>query len=340
MSDNLLRDFSDIPFLKSAQCHQIEIKVIPSYYCNINCKYCYNNGIDRCFIEPDPLKIKKQLDLLFQQSQKNVNAVVEIIGGEPLSPLTFPITCEIIDHLRSQNTNLKIVLQTGTSDIKKLQEIIPRIDGLSYSIDISSSPKAKNIQNLLKISDDCKKHSVITQIQTILDVSDDPETIIEFIKSCESCDVGWIGLEYPQYQRNSKNVMDRQISVYLKIIESLNDISQIIVGGAIIESALDYAHGNLYSSSCMCGEKSITIQPDGTITPSLHFFLNKKVTIQEFANLKKNRSTQLRNGICSECKYWMVCYGGCMAHADFLTGDPSNRDEEYCYLLSNVLKYF
>ena len=340
MSNNTSHDLeiSEQAFLHRTQHCQIEIKIIPSYHCNINCKYCYNNGIDNGFYNENLPLIKNQLDRIFQQTHNNVSVIVEIIGGEPLSPKIFPVTCEIIHNLRQQNANIKIVVQTGTSDIEKIYQIIPLVDGLSYSIDISSSPKVKNAQNLLKICHECQEHSVLTQIQTILDISDNPKTIIEFIKTCESSGAGWIGLEYPQYQRYSQNLMDHQISVYLELIEALKGITQITIGGAIIESTLDYIHGNSYSSSCMCGEKSITIQPDGSISPSLHFFINKKNTIPEFLNLKKIRSSALRDGICGECDYWGVCHGGCMAHAEFLTGSSMNRDEEYCYILSNVIK--
>lgn len=330
-------DVPDAHYPDSSRNCRIEVKVIPSYHCTIGCHYCYNTGTDKTLYSPSPEKVKDQLDRIFQD-RKNANAIVEIIGGEPLSSEVFPVTLGIIGQLKDMDADIKIVVQTGSPAIDRLLAIIPLIDGLSYSVDISSSPKAKNIRNLPEVCRECKNQSVITQVQTILNPTDKQETIVDFIRTCESYGAGWIGLEYPQYQRYSKDEMDNQIPAYQTIIEAFGQKSRITVGGAIIESALDYLHGTIYSSSCMCGEKSITVQPDGTITPSLHFFLNQEIPLQDFAGYKKNRSNELRKGVCAGCEYWRVCMGGCMAHAGFLTGTPANRDEEYCYILTNVLK--
>jgi len=249
----------------------------------------------------------------------------------------YPCTKNIISYLNDQNADIKIMLQTGSSSIEKIVNLIPLIDGLSYSVDISSSPKVKNVKNLAKINNECQKYSVITQIQTILDKVDKPEDILEFLKLCHSHEMGWIGIEYPQYQRYSKNDLNHQIATYLKIIDFSDDFPELKIGGAIIESACDYIHKKSYSSPCMCGERSITVQPDGKVTPSLHTSLSEEYSFDEFIRLKENRGLRLKYGICSDCQFWGVCHGGCMSHARFITGDALNRDEEYCYVLSNVL---
>jgi radical SAM additional 4Fe4S-binding domain len=326
-------------FCKCDPTPQIEIKVIPSYHCDLKCKYCYNKKfeLNPNISNSDPEKIKNQIDHILGESDK-LKVIIEIIGGDPLSTFNYPITEDLIQYLKETNKNIKIVVQTGEFSIKKILNIIPFIDGLSYSVDISSSPKVRNFHNLQKIGEGCKENGVDLQIQTILNILDTSEDILQFIKICELYNAGWIGLEFPQYQRYSKNDLNHQITIYLQILKSVKRFPYISIGGAIIESACDYARRNLYKSSCLCGEKSITIQPDGSLTPSLHTNLNSKFSLTTFAKIKNKRNNVLRSGICSDCQFWDVCWGGCMAHAEFLTGSYLNRDEEYCYILSNILK--
>jgi len=314
---------------------RIEIKIIPSYHCDINCKYCYNKENDIAFYPCNYNDLICQLDRVFQRD--DMNAIVEIIGGEPLSAKNYPLTKHLISYLNNLNKNIKIVLQTGSASLDKIVDLIPLIDGLSYSIDLSFSPKVKNIKHLDTICKECQKYSVTSQIQTILSNNDNPEDIFKFMKVCASHEIGWIGMQYPQYQRYTKSELESQVEIYLQIINFMDSFVELNVGGAIIESACDYIQGVSYSSSCMCGEKSITIQPDGTITPSLHNTLNKKYNLTEFARLKEERCSILKDGICSCCQFWSVCHGGCMAHAEFITGNAYSRDVEYCYVLSNVL---
>ncbi len=336
MSNEQTDEHLDPIFSNLLKSHQIEIKIIPSYHCDINCEYCYNKENDCEFYHCNYNKLIGQLDRIFQHD--NINAIVEIIGGEPLSAKTYPLTKDLITYLNNLSENIKIVLQTGSPSHEKIVNLIPSIDGLSYSIDISSSPKAKNIKHLETISKECQQHSVISQIQTVLSKSDKPDDILKFMKTCESHEIGWIGLGYPQYQRHSKNELDGQIETYLQIIKFIDSFLELKVGGAMIESVCDFIQGISYNSSCMCGEKSITIQPDGTITPSLHNSLNKRYNLSEFIRLKEDRCSVLKNGICSCCQFWNTCHGGCMAHAEFITGNVYNRDVEYCYVLSNVLR--
>lgn len=314
---------------------QIEIKIIPSYSCDKKCSYCYNNIEENNYFSFKEGNILSTLDDIFNYDR--YNAVVEIIGGEPLSRDNYLKTIDIINQLKKYDSDIKIVIQTASSSIKDIINIVPMIDGLSYSIDISSSPKVVNIKNLEQLTRECKLNSVLVQIQTVLNMSDNLKNIFQFLHHCESYNVGWIGIGFPQYSRYSENDLNIQIEIYRNIIENINEFSEMRIGGAIIESVLDYLNSHIYCSSCMCGEKSITIQPNGLITPSLHLSLSNMFSFKEFTKLKKIRRLVLRNQICRNCKIWDICYGGCMAHAYFLTGEILQKDTEYCYVLSHLL---
>lgn len=315
--------------------HGMEIKVIPSYHCDMNCSYCYNKHLYRGHRQDYTRLINSLSEILFRTERR---AIVEIIGGEPLSSQNYLMTNGIIEHLITLKRNLRVVLQTGSSNIEKLLEVIPKLDGLSYSVDLSSSPKVSNLGKLETVIGCCKDHDVIIQIQTILSPKDTIETICQFIELCSLQGVKWIGLGYPQYQSSTEEELNMQIKVYSELIKYLKDFKEISIGGIVIESVIDFFNGWTYSSSCNCGEDSVTIQPDGSVSPCLYFKPDEFKSIDAFVETKYTRAEQLRNGYCLKCKIWSVCHGGCMAHAKFLTGDVYSHDKEFCYLISGVIK--
>ena len=313
----------------------IELKVIPSYHCGMNCNYCYNKYLYNAY-RPNYSKLINVISEIILNNR--FNAIIEIIGGEPLSSQNYPETKSIIEYLSSVKRDVKLVLQTGSSNMRKLLTLVPKIDGLSYSIDMSLLPKAANIKNLGIISKQCDGHDTKLQIQTILAQGDRPESVCTFINSCVSYGVGWIGLGYPAYQRFTEEEMEAQIDVYCEIIRHSISRPEIGIGGAIIESAIDFLNERTYSSYCMCGENSVTIQPDGSVSPCLYLEPGAFESLDAFVKVKYKRGERLRNDYCLNCGIWGVCYGGCMGHARFLSGDIYSHDREFCYVLSGLVE--
>lgn len=313
---------------------KFEIKIIPTYSCDMKCSFCYGKYINKEFFEPNREKVISTLSRLL--AKPDINAVVEIIGGDPLSKVNFPETKALIKYLNSLDRNVKIIVQTAGHDTEKIKELIPGIDSLSYSIDLTDSPKMRNLENLEILTAACKEHGVVVQIQTMLSPKDSLEDIFRHIKRCIAAGVQYIGIEYPQYQNYTKEEMDRQIEVYTEIYKHLDDFKGISFGG-IIESATDFFKRSFYSSPCMCGERSVVIEPDGSVVPSFHFGL-KKLSFEEFVQAKSDREKRLVEGNCAGCELWGVCCGGCMEHSKFITGDLYSHDTEYCYLLKGLIK--
>ncbi len=313
----------------------VEIKVIPSYHCEMNCSYCYNKYLYNGY-RPNYSKLINVVSEIILNN--NFNVIIEIIGGEPLSSRNYPKTMKIIEYLPSLKKDVKLVLQTGSRDIKKLLTVIPRVDGLSYSVDLSLLPKAANIKNLEIIARQCEKYNTKLQIQTALTQGDDIESICRFIDLCVSYGVGWLGLGYPVYQRYTRKEMNAQIDIYCKTIKHSRNRPEITIGGAIIESAIDFLNGQTYSSCCMCGENSVTIQPDGSLSPSLYFEPSAFKSVDAFVKVKYRREEQLRKDHCLNCEIWDVCHGGCMGHTKFLTGDIYSYDKEFCYVLCGLIE--
>ncbi len=313
----------------------LDLKVIPSYHCSMNCSYCYNKSIYNTYKED----IKTLLTNLSDTLMRNDRAViVELIGGEPLSSHSYPITKTILEYLNSlSNGNIKLILQTGSHNIGKIQELIPKIDGLSYSIDVSSSPKALNIDRLEKITDCCDRYGVAVQIQTILSPIDTLDDVCRLTELCSSYGANWIGVCYPQYLSYDINSLNRQIDIYYRLIKKINNFKNISIGGTVIECVINLLNGWAYKSFCTCGEDCLTIQPDGHISPCLYLKPDEFISIDDFVRAKHLRERKLREGNCSECNLWDICYGGCMVHAKFLTGDFNSNDGEFCYIMRSLI---
>lgn len=313
----------------------LDLKVVPTYQCGKKCKYCYNKHIYNTYNE-NPSFLIESLSRIIQNSEKNI--VVEIIGGEPLSRHGYEITNKILDSIMViKKENIKLVLQTGSSNLNKIQSLTKKIDGLSYSIDISLSPKIKNLNRLGEITNYCKDNNVPIQIQTILNENDTIHDINNFINLCCSQGIKWLGMCYPDFQVYNLKTLDKQATIYFELIRESNQFKDISIGGMPIQCAIDFFEGCGYEQSCYCGEKCLTIQPDGRISPCLFLRPDEYMSIESFVDIKHKREKILHEGICADCEMWNVCHGGCMIHSKFLTGNVNSRDETHCYLLKKII---
>jgi len=313
----------------------LDLKVIPSYHCDMNCNYCYNNTIQNKYCE-DTINLIKNLTNVIEKYEKEV--VIELIGGEPLSSHSYAITDKILDHIMSlKNEKVKVVLQTGSSNLRKIKDSLEKIDGLSYSVDISGSHKAHNLNKLEELVVYCNDYEVPLQIQTVLSLKDTIEDIDNFINTCRSYGVKWLGLGYPQFQKYNSKEIKLQTKIYSDLINGLDKYKNIYVGGNPLQSILDFLGGWGYETSCYCGEKCITIEPDGRISPCLYLRPDDFKSIDTFLIIKHKREKALRDGECSNCEMWAVCHGGCMVNAMFLMGDINCCDKIQCKLMKNLV---
>jgi len=263
--------------------------------------------------------------------------VIEIIGGEPLGNSSFNLTKKIIKQIREQMSGSRIVLQSGVYSLKRITEIFPYIDGFSYSIDLSNSPKAINRRNLEKIATLSLEYSVPIQLQTVLNLDDSYSSIKEYLDECDNLNYKWIGLSFPEYTTYTNKELDYQVDIYVNLIKNIAMWKNLKLGGGIIGSVCDYLAGIEYNSCCMCGECTVTIQPDGSITPCYHQEVNNLYSIDEISSAKVLRANHLRNSVCKECDYWCVCHGGCLKGGIFYHDDPQAIDDSFCYVLKKTI---
>lgn len=313
----------------------LDLKVVPTYHCDMNCSYCYNKYIHNKCNENVSLLLKSLSEIICKSEQ---NVVVELIGGEPLSRHGYAITNKILDYIISlKSKKIRLVLQTGSPNLNRINKLINKLDGISYSIDISLVPKYKNQKRLEGIMNYCNECNMPIQIQTILSAKDTINDINKFIELCSSQGVKWLGICYPDFQTYSHEELNMQANIYTELIENLDNFKNISIGGMSIQSITDFLSGWSYNASCNCGDRCLTIQPDGHISPCLFLKPEDHISLDTFMEVKHRREKMLIKGKCKNCEIWNVCRGGCMIHAKFLTGDINSRDENKCYLIRRII---
>ena len=121
--------------------------------CNENCKFCYRKMRHDNKLEQN----KKIFDNL---SQIKVDKIT-FSGGEPL---LYDDLFELVDYVRSKNSEIKLSLTTNglLIDDKILDKIIDKFDWISFSIDSSDDDineiigrGKKHLPNILKLLDKC-----------------------------------------------------------------------------------------------------------------------------------------------------------------------------------------
>jgi radical SAM protein with 4Fe4S-binding SPASM domain len=53
----------------------------------------------------------------------------------------------------------------------------------------------------------------------------------------------------------------------------------------------------------------------------------------------KNRTTTLKEGDCKDCKYWMICHGGCPLDAIIVNGNI-NTKSTHCEWIKHFLSHY
>ena len=313
----------------------LEVKVIPSYKCAKKCPYCYNRDLNNNRYPTNKEKLISTIKNVIQIPAKS--RLVEIIGGEPLSNSSYFLTKEIIQTIRQTSPDTKIIIQSGLFGMKHIEAIFPIIDGFSYSVDVSVMPKSKNVRNLKHISALSVQYGVPVQLQTVLSMDDSLTDIVRFLDYCDNLNYNWIGIGYPECMPYTPKDLDIQVWIYANLLNMSSRWQNIILGGAILESIHDYMSGVIYNTSCMCGECSITIQPDGTLTPCYHYRVNEISSVDSISSIKRIREDMLKNTTCVDCDYWGICHGGCLLGGLYHNNNHFTKDPAFCYVLKNLV---
>ena len=315
------------------------LKIVPSYYCSINCKYCYNRLLKQNS-KDNPKALLNSLDE-FINNQKT-SFIAEIIGGEPLEENTLNTSKSLLNRLSRSHLCKKRILSTAVKDIRLLDSLIDYLDFVYLSMDIFNSTNNKkklSLTKLLQLTNFINCNNVELSIAVMLDGCEDEEDIKNFIFSLIHIGVKNICFGYVKFQHlNTTTLLNYYRLFYFLFFLKYSLTDKIFIGGNILET-LDLAVQNITRKRiCHCGETSVVLQPDGNVTPSLcqNYYSDNSYSLTEFSKSKMYRWNFLESNRCFNCSLWPFCRGGCMGASIHLYKNYLSPDIEFCSIISKV----
>lgn len=315
------------------------IYIIPSEFCNMNCKYCfiYNNSNNKIKTIMN-INIAEKIIYKISKYMKYINndkIMIQFYGGEPT--LNWNIIEYIVNNLKNYNIDWSIITN-GTNFNNKMIDYIKRnnisvglsLDGPNFINDIDRMYTQKSI-NFSKIVENldrllCKNINLSISLTLTMNVINNKEKVLNWIKT-----LGVKGVNYNLL--HFRNVETDFLKKYYSdstnfIIDSYNTIGDKIYEDRINRKILSFNNRIFKYSDCSAGAgKQITINSSGDIVYCNCDFLNKNkiianikdVNIEEittFNSIKDEWINKLPiyNKKCIDCDSIFICGGGCISH--------------------------
>lgn len=332
--------FDEPKILCEPETIQINPIIFTGTACNYTCEYCYEQNYSKFNVMLDmPLD---NIDLFYEQYCKHYNipfkyGVVSLIGGEPL----LETNRVLIERILKKWKDNKVIISTNGVNIMKYWDLLKNRDvELHVSLDgikeIHYAKRHPHIENAyektiegIKCALDNKK---TVDIMTVFF----PENANEYILFLDEMEqLGW--LKNPCLQLNfilklegGSDLIDAEY--YRNCIDTMFDlrkrdkrfmhvhIEKMLPGVTCFtldkqtSTCNPYACEKLYMPSYVFnpnGQVSVCtlIQPDKLSVGQ--YFPEVKVNTEEI-DLLKNRNVNNMDA-CVECKYALICKGGCIA---------------------------
>jgi len=355
-------DRAYVEFREEAGTTQVQLMLVPTYGCNLACTYCFQQGI-----EGQPALISKEtVDAFFSYAQKNFSGTakkpfVTLFGGEPL--VNSPAQREIIGYItgRCAQAGYEIAAVTNGFDFTEYVEILKKtkVKEIQFTLDGSraihdsrrATPNRKGtFDKVVAGIDTAVQNGIPVNLRTVVDL----ENIEDLVHLAEFLDAkGWldlpperfktqIGRNYelfecyakPQHLLSEVELWGR-ISALAKRYPILakfhrpdfKGIRHIVDTGEMYLASFDTCpaaktewvfdlYGKIYGCTASCGREEYLL---GTYWPEVN--LNTKAI-----STWQNRDVR-SIGACKDCKYDVICGGGCgIVAANRHGGDPLTPD--------------
>ncbi|MFH1161891.1 MAG: radical SAM protein [Candidatus Jorgensenbacteria bacterium] len=314
--------------------------------CNLNCSYCYvvREKSSMCH-EKAEMTSKEWLGIIDQAVEMGIGSFV-VSGGEPLS---FPGILEIMERLGSHHAKASLMTNLWKTDGKVMESVIesPAVKEIITSLDgfdghnIARPPSDwHNIINVIRWIREKRKDCRIS-VNTVLhrhnmgEVVDLQRKVVELGVDAWRVDLPIrphkidILLDFKTaVEIASRLIINRYAHAELQKTELAlfriykSQLENIQLGDAAAQSDT-----SLHPCDYFLG--SITVKPDGTITlcSPIQLVLGR---ITEGTSLSDVLGSAMKNNFftlkvsdlegCRNCKYLMLCGGGCRADALRWTG--------------------
>mgnify|MGYP002516090691 FL=1 len=340
-SENERLNFAETRFVNKIN-STLFITLIPSFKCNFNCPYCYENHASKDMLNQN--NYNNIVDEIISTNIKNVN--IHLFGGEPL--LFINDICIFLDKLKEKD--FEITGGITTNGYLLNEEVFNKLleYGItSFQITIDGNKESHNktrkllnggetystiLQNLINISHDDSKFNIVVRCNL-----DSLTEVNEFLK------------DYICYFNN-----DKRFSLLLYPVSNWNESSncETLISKEELfknytkklkDEHINDSYLTTYINGLLCCDfsfpTSFALLPNGKVGfCTIDFSKDKQIEVNDyFSNLKSNLNQKsLIIDECKTCPLYPKCFGyGCKKR------DKSNHCDS---LLNNVkaflLEYF
>lgn len=325
---------------------QVQLLLIPTYGCNLACTYCYEHGISR----KAGIILKEVVNAFFNYANdrfrdRQTKPFITLFGGEPL--VNSPSQKEIIQYIVDKCIEYKyeIAAVTNGFDLVDYVDLLKKAKVKEIQVTLDGSRDVHNMRRgaangkgtfdrIIHGMERLVDNKIPINLRTVVD----KENILDTVNLAEYLDEkGWldlgqelfktqIGRNYelfgcyakPQYLMTQVelwaeySMMSKKYPVLEKFhrpdfkgIRHLVDTGELYMASfdtcpaAKTEWVFDYK-GDIYGCTASCGREEFKL---GTFYPEVN--LNEK-TVEEW-----QRRNVLNIDECRDCRYNIICGGGC-----------------------------
>lgn len=343
-----------------------EFVVIPTYHCNLKCRYCYEGGI-----RDKAVTMNAELLLLFWQAIDDIAKAytfegtpqVTILGGEPLLKANNKIVANVLEGSFKRNWKVEVI--TNGTTLTQYTPILSKykVEGIQITID---GPRDVHDQRRMFRNGRGSFDQIVDGITEVirkgikvyLRANLDSQNLgsLPFL-ACYIQKIGWLesGLVFPYLYPMSDSGCLRQLYIVkeTEVLEKILELSEKYPEMDIFQwrfHGLDQIEtvlqGEIFSPMfrfCSATQNQYVFDPCGKIYACWWGVGRKEFEIGEFApmlcwywhNLEKwqNRSV-LTIPECIRCRFALICGGGCTEKA---IQEEGGIDKSRCSLFQEII---
>ena len=348
---------------------ELNISLIPTLACNMNCNYCYSKRKSENVKTPIGV-VKQAIEFFCSNYPFSICRIDFVSGGEPLYDSTA--LREIVDVLSDtlESHQKKVLFWLCTNGLLLSEPILKYLDKKSFNIGISlDGPADINDANRIDLGGNGTYQRVvqrISQIQNNTDLSrniknlwncavvtSQTDSLVKVLSNSYQLGfrnlqmkIAWSNIDDMRLPEQSTLQLYNELTEYLfdlvvenRIEEFLsicneNDTYGKILLRLIIQSGT--------TRRCNAGVNKFSISPEGDIYPCDSFMGIKKYSIGNiytgFNEVYDEFNTKRSGGIisCKKCWARYLCGGDCYFHAYLNNNDPWQPDETVCHIVKGI----
>ena len=350
---------------------ELNISLIPTLSCNLNCKYCYSRK-KHTREQMTEKTISDAIDFFCDNFSFSYCRIDFVSGGEPLYDKCSLMSMVHTIYNSFSNRKKKPLFWLCTNGMLLDEEIVYFLDKNHFNLGVSvDGPEEIHNANRIDLAGNGTYQTIVNNINNINNnrnlsrsiknlwscavITSKTNSLVEVMKN--SYKLGFRNLQMKLVWSNDDSVRSsftqtidlyEGLSTYLfhlveedRVDEFLsicneNDTYDKILLRIIIQSGV--------TRRCNAGVNKFSVSPDGKLYPCDSFLgideysvgdiyngLNEKY--YEFSSIR-NKNTEK----CKNCWARFLCGGDCYYHAFINNGDPRVPDDTVCYIIKEISK--